>query len=205
MPDFSKSKIYKLISNNPEITSVYYGSTTQKLCARMSTHRAHYKSWCNGKVGSCSIFEYFKQYGIEQFHIELVEDFPCDNKQQLFSRENEFIRGFDCINKNSTITTPEEKKQYHQQYNKQYNLDHADELKQYRSEHVDEVKQYQLDHADELKDYQKQYYSEHADDISIKNKETIVCQCGCFITTGFKLRHIKTNKHKKLMSKLELK
>jgi len=38
MPDYSKSKIYKLICDDPEL--VYYGSTTQKyLSSRLCEHK----------------------------------------------------------------------------------------------------------------------------------------------------------------------
>ena len=132
--DYSKGKIYKIISNNPDITDVYYGSTKQLLLSyRMSGHRADYKKYLNGKMESkCTSFDMFDKYGIDQFHIELVEDFPCESKAQLLTRENVYIRGNGCVNKYSAISTPEEKKEY----NKQYREDNHEQIilqkKQYR-------------------------------------------------------------------------
>ena len=107
--DCRNGKIYKIISNNPDINEVYYGSTIQTLCGRMSGHRADYKRWLNGKAGKCATYDLFEQYGVEQFHIELVELFHCEVEAQLHARENEYIRDNECVNKLSAITTPKEK------------------------------------------------------------------------------------------------
>lgn len=32
-------------------------------------------------------------------YIELIEDVPCDNKNQLIRREGQLIRSMDCVNK----------------------------------------------------------------------------------------------------------
>lgn len=167
--DWSLGKIYRIISNNPEVSVVYYGSTVQSLCRRMASHRSKYKRWCAGKQRSCSIFPYFKQYGIEQFHIELVEDFPCDNGEQLFTRENVYIRGFDCCNKYSAITTPEER--------------------------TEQRKQHYQDNAEAISIKQKQHYQVNAESINIKKKGKITCVCGCQIRKDSLPDHLKSKKH----------
>ena len=175
--DWSLGKIYRIISNNPEITVVYYGSTVQSLCRRMAEHRSKYKRWCAGKVRLCSIFPYFKQYGIEQFHIELVEDFSCDNEQQLLTQENVYIRGYDCCNKKSAIRTPEETKEYY--------------------------KQWRQDNAESIIIKQKQHYQDNAESINIKRKGKITCVCGCQIRKDSLSKHIKTPKHISLVQNLK--
>lgn len=121
---YSLGKIYKIISNNPEITEVYYGSTAQRLlCSRLSKHRSSYKRWLVGKGGLCTVYNLFEKYGIEQFHIELVEDFPCENKYQLFARENHFIRNFNCVNKQSAPSNIPRK-----EYEEKYRLENKEQI-----------------------------------------------------------------------------
>ena len=47
MPDYSKSKIYKIIDNTNG--NVYFGSTTQSLAQRLAGHTNGYKYHLNGK------------------------------------------------------------------------------------------------------------------------------------------------------------
>jgi len=91
MPNYQLSKIYKLICNDPDL--IYYGSTTQKyLCSRLGQHKKSYK---NG-INITSKYLFYKG----EVSIILIEDFPCDNINQLNAREAEFIRNNKCVNKN---------------------------------------------------------------------------------------------------------
>ena len=89
MADYNKAKIYKLI-NDSMPGKIYYGSTIKLLCQRLSTHK--YES-TRKNTSSKSLFE------SGQVKIELVENFPCENKEQLLKREGYFIRNNPCINK----------------------------------------------------------------------------------------------------------
>lgn len=95
MPDYSKAKIYAIRA--PGTNRVYIGATTKPLLSqRMAEHRNHCKRWKEGKerkTTSADILEY------EGAYIELVEEFPCDNKDQLNRREGEIIRQTaNCVN-----------------------------------------------------------------------------------------------------------
>ena len=178
--DCSNGKIYKIISNNPDVKEVYYGSTIQTLCGRMTGHRANYKRWLEGKGGGCASYDLFEKYGIEQFHIELVELFPCDIEAQLYARENEYIRSNECVNKNSAIRTPKELKEWH----KKYKQEHKEEKKE-------QNKKYQQEHKEEKKEKNKKYRQDHKDELTQK----ITCECGCEISKGYLTQHLKTKKH----------
>ena len=89
MPNYKNAKIYRIVCN---ITGEnYYGSTTQLLCQRMAKHRitAKDKYHCRSKQiidrGDCSIV--------------LVEEYACENKQQLHARERHYIEKNACVNK----------------------------------------------------------------------------------------------------------
>jgi hypothetical protein len=46
----------------------------------------------------CSSKILFEKY--DDVRIELIECFPCDNKEQLNKKEGEYIRKLDCVNRN---------------------------------------------------------------------------------------------------------
>jgi len=88
MPDYQKAKIYRIINDSiPD--KVYYGSTCQKLSMRMSTHRCYARSTNNS---SKQLFQTGKAI------IVLVEDFPCNSKEELHKRERFYIENNDCVN-----------------------------------------------------------------------------------------------------------
>lgn len=172
--DCSTGKIYFIRSNNPDITVKYVGSTIETLSRRMAGHRAKYKQWLNDKATSCSIYHEFKKYGVEQFHIELIEDYPCERDEQLLARENFFIRQENCVNKISAILTPEERKE--------------------------QSKQYYQEHKEEHNKYTKKYYHEHKEQINTTRRKKIICVCGCEITKNSLTKHLKTEKHKSIIA-----
>lgn len=101
MSDYSKGKIYAIRSHS--IDKVYVGSTTQPLSKRMAEHRSCLKLNRNRMSGE--ILQYPDAY------IELIENFPCENKEQLNKREGEIIRSMDCVNKRiAGRTMPEYRK-----------------------------------------------------------------------------------------------
>jgi len=199
--DWSLGKIYKIISNNPDVNEVYYGSTCQRLlCMRMATHRCCYKRWLAGKCGVTASYYLFEKYGVDQFHIELVENFPCENGEQLHTQENIYIRGNECINKRPAITTREERAiRKHQQY-----IDNIEEKKTYHKQHreknKDKIAAKRQENKEETKIYNKQYCIDKKDAISAKKKEKITCECGCVITRASLSAHKKSDKHKSLIN-----
>lgn len=96
MPDYSKSKIYKLICDDPEL--VYYGSTTQKyLSSRLCEHKK--------KNNNCTSKKLIEAGGVK---IYLVENYPCESKNDLNARERFYIENNNCINKSLPGRTQKE-------------------------------------------------------------------------------------------------
>ncbi len=90
MPDFQQGKIYKIRSTiRPDL--IYIGSTTQTLSMRMTQHRA--------PSSRCSSHEII---AVGDAYIELIENFPCNNKDELNARENRHMRALqNVINRQS--------------------------------------------------------------------------------------------------------
>ena len=114
MNKYENGKIYKLTGSNG---LVYYGSTIISLNRRLSNHKSK-NNVCSSK-------------SLENMKIELVENYPCNCKRELETRERWFIENNECINNKVPVRTKEENKQYISQflienkdkkaiYNKQY-------------------------------------------------------------------------------------
>ena len=111
MPDYQKAKIYKLWS--PEGDDIYIGSTTTLLSARKAKHKY-------GDESKSSIL--FEKYN--DVRIELIECFPCSNKEELTTKEGEYIGHINCVNRYVAGRTQaewyqdnfERKKQYETEY-----------------------------------------------------------------------------------------
>lgn len=95
---YQNSKIYKIVSINGE-GKYYIGSTTLSLQKRFSLHKSRYKRWKMGKTTWISLFDLFEESGVDNYKIELIEDYPCKTKQELYRREGELIREMTgCVN-----------------------------------------------------------------------------------------------------------
>jgi hypothetical protein len=155
MPDYQQAKIYKLWS--PSKNLIYYGSTTQTLAHRLSSHLKDYKRYnkgCYHYVTSFKILEF------EDYKIELVEDYPCNNRQQLCKKEGEHIKANECVNKRIDGRTP-----------KEYRDNNIDKAKQYRENNRQQQKQYRENNKDKIKENAKKYRDANADKIKQYNRE----------------------------------
>ncbi len=94
MPNYQTSKIYKIVSDNSD--KIYVGSTTQTLCKRFATHSAKFKGFLEGKYHFITSFSVLQEGNCS---IVLLEGFPCNNKDELFKKEREYIEKIDCVNK----------------------------------------------------------------------------------------------------------
>jgi hypothetical protein len=135
MPNYANSKIYKLVSFNlPELP--YYGSTTVGLSKRKGKHVSGFKKY-GFTVGGCT-----SRIVIDagDYEIIWVEDFPCDNKDQLKARERYYIENHVCVNKNVPGRTKEEsQKEWYQAnptYHNEYRLANAADIKARKSEQI---------------------------------------------------------------------
>ena len=93
MPDYSKGKIYKILNNIDD--EIYVGSTIKSLSQRMAHHRMILKQRSHLKL-----YTYMIELGIDNFYIELIENFPCNDVYGLRAREGHFIREIGTLNKN---------------------------------------------------------------------------------------------------------
>ena len=160
MPDYQKAKIYKLWS--PLQNLVYYGSTTQLLCQRLANHKKNHKIYTKDNTKTSYMTSY-KILEYEDYKIELVEDYPCNNRQQLLKKESEYIKANECVNKCIPGRTQHEWYVDNIEKIKQYNIDNAEKIK-------NASKQYKLINAEKLKIQVKTYYENNKEKINKQRK-----------------------------------
>jgi selenocysteine-specific translation elongation factor len=212
MERYKNAKIYKIVDNTNG--NVYVGSTCEPtLALRLAKHRSKYKNYL--KVGSGFVTS-FKILENNDYSIVLLEEYPCETKDQLLARERFYIENNKCINKvvptrskneyyeENKDKLKEQSKEYYEEnkdklkeQSKAYYKENKDKLKEYREKNKDKTKGYQKDYQKDyqeqykhkLKDYQEEYYKQNKDKLS-----KILCLC-CN-TEVFKIkRHEKTEKH----------
>jgi hypothetical protein len=163
MPDYSKGKIYAIRCTDSD--DVYIGSTVESLSKRMSGHRTDYKS----KPNKCRSHILI---GRGTAYIELVEDFPCDNVEQLRKREGEIIRSRVCVNRCVAGRTKEEHYrdnrdrflEYHKEYSEKNRDAILEQKKEYYKENRDAI-------LEQKKEYNKEYRQKNKDKINAQRKE----------------------------------
>ena len=83
MPDYSNSKVYKLV--NSIDSKIYVGSTSQPLCKRLAKHKS------DAKHKPQFVHKHFNTIGWDTVRIILIESVECFNKEQLVQREQHHI------------------------------------------------------------------------------------------------------------------
>jgi hypothetical protein len=67
----------------------------------MDNHKGKYKLWLKNEIKYRSVTSYdlFNIYGEDTCDIELLENYPCLNKLELYTREGYYIKLLTSINK----------------------------------------------------------------------------------------------------------
>jgi len=117
MPDYSKGKIYMITGDKES----YVGSTTQSLRRRHKKHICN-MNYDNRKCSSSKIID------LKKSKIILLEEYPCESRQELLKKEREWMDKIKCVNKERPFITKEERKEYQDDYRKEK----KDQLNKYR-------------------------------------------------------------------------
>ena len=169
--DYKKGKIYQILNNVND--DIYIGSTYQALSKRLYEH----KSYLN--EGKGDLYKLMRDIGKEPFYIELIELYPCNNREELRAREGYYIRERGSLNKLIAGRTQKER-----------NEENKEQIKSYR-------KQYHKDNQESMIVKLKKYYNDNKESIKQQQYEKIQCSiCGGKICRHGLKRHQKTNKCK---------
>jgi group I intron endonuclease len=83
---YANGKIYKLV--NTVDNEVYVGSTYNTLACRLSNHKYHAKRPYDK---SRLVYKHLNTIGWQNVQIELIETYPCNDRQELEIRERYWI------------------------------------------------------------------------------------------------------------------
>ena len=164
---YANAKIYRIVSN---VTGEqYYGSTTEPtLARRLAKHRNSYNLY---KFGKSPYYSSFKILETDDYDIVLVENYSCNSKDELHTRERFYIENNECVNKNIP--------------NKMNDVGKNEYGKLYKRENKQSIKQYNSD-----------YYSINKHQILKEAMKPIFCDaCNKTISNSNMSKHIKTKRH----------
>ena len=188
---YQNAKIYRIVSDQTNM--IYIGSTIDKLNKRLTNHICNYNKYLNGNKMYCSSYEILKY---DDYKIELIELYPCDNKNELHEKEQYYLTFYKdiCVNKQKAYTGLTKI-----EYNKERYQNNKDKIQEYKKEYyqlnreklLERNRKYKQDNKDKI----KQYYQNNKDKILEKNKEKITCACGSIVRKSDLSRHQKTKKH----------
>ena len=144
----TRGKIYSIRSH--QTNDIYIGSTIDDLPKRLYGHKRDYRRFMNEKDSYVTSFEIVKY---EDCYIELIENFPCNSKNELHRKEGEIIRKTECVNKLIAGRTD----------------------KEYREENKEQIalrkKEYYEKNKEQLLLKSKEYYEENKEKVALKEKE----------------------------------
>ena len=162
MPNFSKGKIYKLVSNKS--SDVYIGSCLVDLSKRLYGHKSK-----SNKAVSKSMF-----VDGAIISIVLIEDCPCENKNQLKARELHFITTLECINKNKPFITDIDivnRKEWMKLYDDLHKEEKAQRGAEYYKTHKEQIAQYRETNKEQIKATHQAYNETHKEQIAQQKAE----------------------------------
>ena len=160
--DYKNGKIYKITSDSTN--KIYIGSTCQPLSKRIADHRDSYKQFINNKRNR--IITCYELIKLGDAIITLIEDFPCESKEQLHARERYYIELHKdiCVNKKIPTRTT-----------KEWQVENKESLalykKQYRIDNKEKIKQYNIDNKEKMALYHKQYRIDNKEKIALRKKQ----------------------------------
>ena len=169
---YENSKTYKIVDKT--YTEQYIGSTTVGLSTRMARHRAKYWGYKRGEKYHGSCFLLFDKYGLENCKIELIENYPCESKEELRKREGYWIKNEKCVNKLVPGRTQKEWLDLNREKRKQYE------------------KEYCLNHLADKKAYDIEYYKKTR---LIRSEQLVCSTCGIAYTRQHQKRHERSQRH----------
>jgi hypothetical protein len=214
---YKNGKIYKIVGGG----LTYYGSTCKKLNERLNGHKRNYTQYLNGKKKWFTTS--FKIFALDDYKIELVENYPCRSKEELLAREGYYVANFECINKaipNNYNSVGEVK--YQKQYRENHQKEIIDYRKQYYNDNAEMLREksnnFYINNKDKVNERKRQHYETNKEKILEKcheyyenNKEKVferqnkevLCVCGITHSVGHTFMHRQTQKHQDFINGIQ--
>ena len=149
MPDYSKAVIYKIYDDE----GTYYGSTVD-YHNRKSYHKYMYSSCRSEEIITRG-----------NWKMEIVEEFPCENRKELLTRERYYIENFPCVNHITPILFGDEAKERNKMHTKRYKANNKEQIaensREYRKKNIEKIRkktmEYRQKNIEKIRERQRKY------------------------------------------------
>ena len=175
MVNYKNGKIYKIVNDNTD--DIYVGSTTIQLSHRFQAHKNKAE-----KVPTRKLYKFINDNdGFDNFRIILIENFACNNREELLQREQYYkdllkpsLNTYNCYG-----TDEDKRAEYIKQHNKDYYEKNNDKEKKRHKEYYEknndkllqQKKEYYQKNKDGKTQYNKEYYQKNKDKVKQLRKE----------------------------------
>ena len=180
---------------------LYVGCSTQPLSKRMEKHRSNMK---NDRDKNTRLYTKMNELGVENFYIELVEEYPCKNIEQLRAREGEWIRKIGTLNKRIEDRTLQEWKEDNaekmREYHKQYREEHGETLREHHRQYWNEKKDGINERRHENYSNNKEIFKEQREKHRERRREKVECECGSSVCRSDLSTHRRSKKHQEFIN-----
>ena len=185
MPDYSNSCIYKLCCKDPSVNESYVGSTTN-----FKRRKHHHKCRCCNEESNYYVYQFIREHGgWDNWDMVLLEKVSVNDKLELSAKEREWFEKLGSkLNSQVPNRTRKERLQ-----------DDAERV-------TERNKNYKLVNKEKISKQNKKYRLQNREEIAQRVAEwscqKITCECGLIINRSSLTKHLKSEKHAKLMAQL---
>ena len=186
MPNYQNTKIYIIRSRNTN--KVYVGATASTLVKRFSQHNSEFAKGKN-KTRARQVLEHGDCY------IELLEKYPCLDKDESNAREKYWMRQFDEQRVNCQL--PGRTKAEWYQDNREVELEKNKRYRQNNKQKCNEQsRQWYENNKQKCNEQSRQWYENNKQRFNKQRNQRFECLCGSQCTHANRARHMKTIKHR---------
>ena len=192
VPNYSNTIIYKLCCNNPEITDIYIGHTTNFIMSK-NQHKNNCKN-PNLRCYNYYVYQFIRENGgFDNWAMIEIVKVNCIDKKEAAKYERFYLYELKAtLNK----VVPTRTKQEYYNDNKESIVKYKKEYYESNIEVISEKhKEYYKSNKEVIKERAKCFYESNKNIILEKQKNNIMCICGCEITKNHLNRHFRTQKH----------
>ena len=208
MPKYENSIIYKIKHNEDYDDKTIYVGSTSNFKNRKNQHKCNCNNEKNIKY-NYTVYQYIRDNGgWEQFVMIPIEQYPCNNKDELKIKERHYIDLLrPTLNKNIPSRTlkewREDNKQKLGEKEKNYRKNNKKQLLEYQQKYgkdnkeklAERRKKWEEYNKEKVLEYQKEYRNANKEIINEKQKEQVICNhCGSEINKNNLKRHQKSKK-----------
>ena len=173
--DYKKAMIYKICCNDLKVKDIYVGSTTE-FTKRKNSH----KSRCHKENNKCFNFNVYRSIrdngGWDNWSMILIENYPCNNNNELKSRERYYI---ETLNAKLNMTIPNRTKQ--------------EQYQETKEQCAIKAKTYYVNNKEQIINRIRKNYEN-------QKQHKSYCECGSIVLSRGMKKHLKIPLHKNLLS-----